>query len=110
MQQSIFGVPFIFSTILQITGTRVIGPKLDADDGSFFVCTGITFALSQEEGTVSVAILLLILRSKGRPITSKTSLSTVKGISPATHELLLGSANKIRLSWSLCQLQEDCRS
>ena len=43
-----------------MAGTRVIGLKLDADDGSFLLYTGITIALFQAGGTVSVAMLLSV--------------------------------------------------
>ena len=57
-----------FSTTLQITGTLVIGRKLDDCEGSPILWRGITTGHFQLLGTNSETMLELMIRSSKRPM------------------------------------------
>ena len=52
-----------------MTGTIVTGRKFEAVDASARLWSGVTSAIFQLDGTVSVTKLVLIIRSKACPMT-----------------------------------------
>ena len=79
-------------------GTLAIGLKFDDFEGSSRLKRGITTAVFQADGTVSVAKLVLMMRRIWRPNSAKTSFRILIGMSPFIDESLLGSENRARLS------------